>query len=302
MTTPPDHPRPDAGHDDTDDDRVPLAVWPCAQTTAQQQRAGTYLPECREHPGKMLPDLARRIIRAYSRPGDLVVDPMCGTGTTIVEAAPLHRHAIGIDLEQRWVDLATRNLDHVLDEQTRRHATVRAGDARRLAAVLPDVVGQVDLVATSPPYACDVGVINKSAWVTGGDLCDRGTLNYSGDAANLGHARGDAYRDAMAAVYAACHTVLRPGGLLVTVTKNMRHRDRLVDLAAATRRLAADAGFGYLQHVIALHVGVRDGRLIPRPSFWQLHHLRRARSAGRPVHLVAHEDVLVFVKPETQRG
>lgn len=279
-----------------------MAVWPCAQTTAQQQRAGRYLPECREHPGKMLPDLARRIIRAYSRPGDLVVDPMCGTGTTIVEAARLHRHATGVDLEQRWVDLATRNLDHVLDERTRRHAAVHAGDARQLSSVLADVVGQVDLVATSPPYASDVGVIDKPGWLNGANLCARSTRNYSGDATNLGHARGDTYHDAMAAIYTAGHTVLRPGGLLVTVTKNMRHRGRLVDLAAATRRLAADAGFGYLQHVIALHVGIRDARLVPRPSFWQLHHLRRARAAGRPVHLVAHEDVLVFVKPKPPHG
>lgn len=50
-------------------------------------------------------------------------------------------------------------------------------------------------------------------------MCDRDSRNYSGDATNLGHARGDSYRDAMAAIYTACHTVLRPGGLLVTVTK-----------------------------------------------------------------------------------
>src|ERR1700678_2571864 len=38
----------------------PLAIWPVAQTTAQWQRAGRYLPACTAHPGKMLPELARR--------------------------------------------------------------------------------------------------------------------------------------------------------------------------------------------------------------------------------------------------
>jgi hypothetical protein len=106
----------------------------------------------------------------------------------------------------------------------------------------------------------------------------------------------DAYRAAMAAVYTACHAVLRPGGLLVTVTKNMRRHGRLVDLAAITRRLAIDAGFSYLQHVVALHTAIRDSRLVPRPSFWQLSQVRRARAAGHPIHLVAHEDALVFTK------
>ena len=60
-------------------------------------------------PGASGQDAARAgapIVRAYSRPADLVVDPMCGTGTTLVEAALLGCRAIGVDLEERWVDLA----------------------------------------------------------------------------------------------------------------------------------------------------------------------------------------------------
>jgi len=60
---------------------VPLAIWPVAQTTAQWERAGRYLPACTSHPGKMLPELARRIVTEYSKPGALVVDPLAGTGT-----------------------------------------------------------------------------------------------------------------------------------------------------------------------------------------------------------------------------
>ncbi len=73
---------------------LPLAVWPCAQKTSQWQRHGRYLPESNRHPAKMLPALPRR--ETYGDPGDLVVDPMCGIGTTLVEAASLGRHAIGV--------------------------------------------------------------------------------------------------------------------------------------------------------------------------------------------------------------
>jgi hypothetical protein len=48
MTT---HPGPDETNEPDDaaevDEVVPLAVWPCAQATAQRQRAGVYLPESR---------------------------------------------------------------------------------------------------------------------------------------------------------------------------------------------------------------------------------------------------------------
>jgi DNA modification methylase len=43
----------------------------------------------------MRPAVARQAIAAYSQPGDLVVDPMCGIGTTLVEAIRLGRDAIG---------------------------------------------------------------------------------------------------------------------------------------------------------------------------------------------------------------
>ena len=70
----------------------------------------------------------------------------------------------------------------------------------------------------------------------------------------------------------------------------------------ATVQLAYQAGFGYLQHIIALHAAVRHGGLVARPSFWQLTQTRKARARGEPAHLVVHEDVLVFAKPITTLG
>jgi modification methylase len=276
---------------------VPLAVWPCAQTSAQYQRAGRYVPASTAHPGKMLPELARRIVAEYAPPSGLVVDPLCGIGTTLVEAAALGRRALGVELEPRWADVAHANLAHALPPAQAAAAEVRVGDARELPAVLADVAGTVDLVATSPPYACTAGTIDKPAWLRGQRLCRCDTLNYSPQPRNLGHARGDAYLAEMAHVYAACHQVLRPGGLLVTVTKNLRRRGRVLDLAGATVTLAERAGFCYLQHVVALLAAVRDSALLARPSFWQATQTRKAHTRGEPASLVVHEDVLVFAKP-----
>ncbi len=69
--------------------------------------------------------------------------------------------------------------------------------------------------------------------VPAGRVAPSGSLNYSPDPANLGHARGERYAGAMGAVYAGCFELLRPGGLLVVVTKNTRRGGRL-DLALLT--------------------------------------------------------------------
>lgn len=279
-----------------------LSVWPCAQTTAQHQRAGRYDPASFRHPAKMLPELARRIIDAYTEPGQLVVDPMGGIGTTAVEAASLGRRCIVVELERRWADVARSNLRATLTPAQRRLAEVRVGDARQLTAVLADIRGTIDAVVTSPPYACSVAMIDREAWDTGGDLCAKDTLNYSSDRRNVGHARGASYAAEMTAIYTECWKVLRPGGLLITVTKNMRDHGRLIDLVGMTVALAQSAGFAYREHVIALLAAVRGDALLPRPSFWQRLQVGAARSRGEPVCHVGHEDILVFARPARGRS
>jgi DNA modification methylase len=263
----------------------------------------------------MLPALARRAIESYSEPGDLVVDPMCGIGTTLVEASDLGRRAVGVELEARWARLASANLDHVHgDRSTRSLALVAEGDARELPRVLtmqarrlleresrgaarPIALGAVDLILTSPPYACEVADLNEVG--SAGPLRCVETTNYSRDRRNLGHARGDRYLAAMSGIYRACAAVLKPGGFMVCVTKDMRSGGggALRNLSGETIVLCEEVGLLYWQRVIGLLATVRDDELVMRPSFWQTLHARRRRAKGDRTQVVAHEDVLVFRKP-----
>jgi hypothetical protein len=108
------------------------------------------------------------------------------------------------------------------------------------------------------------------------------------------HARGQSYLSAMGDIYEACVSVLKPGGFLVIVTKNMCSNGLTRDLASDTIALCQQAGLQYWQHVIALHATIRGGQLLTRPSFWQTQHRRRALAHGQRFHLVCHEDLLVF--------
>jgi DNA modification methylase len=264
----------------------------------------------------MLPALARHAIEAYSEPGSLVIDPMCGIGTTLVEAAGLGRRVIGVELEPRWAKLAAANIRHAhKDRRTRSLAAVVDGDARELARLLslraPRLLGErgsqtrrlavgaADLVLISPPYACEVADVNP---VRSEPLRRVDTTNYSRDRRNLGHARGTTYLTAMAGIYEACAAVLKPGGFLVCVTKDMRSAGggAMRNLSGETIALCEEIGLLYWQRVIGLLATVGDGELVMRPSFWQLLHARRRRARGDRTHVVAHEDVLVFRKPTAQ--
>src|SRR5260221_5946182 len=56
-----------------------------------------------------------RIIAASSNPGDVVLDPFNGSGTTVVAAALLGREYVGIDQSEEYVGFARKRLAHALE-------------------------------------------------------------------------------------------------------------------------------------------------------------------------------------------
>lgn len=74
-------------------------VW-TGRTRGQEEVCGS-LP----HPAMMPKWLARDLILSWSDPGETVLDPMCGSGTTLTEAIQTGRRAIGIELNPEYVQL-----------------------------------------------------------------------------------------------------------------------------------------------------------------------------------------------------
>ncbi|WP_338686586.1 DNA methyltransferase [Streptomyces acidiscabies] len=274
------------------------SVWNTAPTTAPHQRKNRYVPGSAAHPAKMLPQLAAHVVATYTRPGDLVLDPMCGIGTTLVESLRLGRNALGIEYEPRWVRLAHLNtLNAVRGTES---ATVFGGDARHLTRLVPaDLHGTVDLVLTSPPYGSSVHGQVRSSRETG----ERGVLKqhhrYGHDRANLAHVSTDQLLDAFTQILTQCRTMLRPGGTAVVTTRPWRERGELVDLPSAVLAAGQAAGLTPTERCVALLSGIRDSRLVPRPSFFQMKNTRDARRTGIPLSVIQHEDVLVFTRPDT---
>jgi len=62
------------------------------------------------HPAQFPLQLAIDHIISWSNPGDLVLDPMCGSGTTGVAATDLGRNFIGVDISSEYIKLAARRI------------------------------------------------------------------------------------------------------------------------------------------------------------------------------------------------
>lgn len=62
------------------------------------------------HPATFPPELPRRCILLSTWPGDTVLDPFCGSGTTIKVAKDLGRKAIGVDLSETYCEMTRRRV------------------------------------------------------------------------------------------------------------------------------------------------------------------------------------------------
>jgi site-specific DNA-methyltransferase (adenine-specific) len=73
--------------------------------------------------------LLERIITASSNPGDVVLDPFCGCGTTIHAAQKLDRQWIGIDVTYLAINLIKRRLKDAFGEDERAKKRFRQSPA-----------------------------------------------------------------------------------------------------------------------------------------------------------------------------
>jgi modification methylase len=275
---------------------LPLSVWPTAQQTPRAQRVGRYVELSGTHPARMLPAIAQRVITTYSQPGDVVLDPLCGAGTTLVEAVHLGRDAVGIEYEQPWADLARGNVAHAHAQGATGHGEVVCGDGRHVAGLVdPAVRGLVALVLTSPPYGPSLhGQVRA---VAGGGV-HKSHHRYSRDPANLAHVGLAGLLDAMRTMLRGTAQVLRPAGYVVMTVRPWWSDGRLIDLPGALGRVGEEAGLVLYERNVALLAGLRDDQLVPRASFFALEQVRKARARGVPRSVTAHEDVLVWRMPD----
>ena len=277
---------------------LPLSVWRSAQRNARAQRVGRYVELSGTHPARMLPAIAARAIATYTQPGDIVVDPLCGIGTTLVEAVHLGRDAIGVEYEQTWADVASGNVAHARTQGATGHGEIICGDGRHVAALVdPAVRGLVALVLTSPPYGPS---LHGRVTAVPGHGVHKSHDRYSSDPANLAHVGLDALLDAMRVMLTGVAILLRPGGMVVMTVRPWWRNGRLIDLPGMLARTGEAAGLVLYERNVALLCGLRDDQLVPRASFFALEQVRKARARGVPRLVTGHEDLITWRKVPKQ--
>jgi len=229
--------------------RLSKSVWPAREVSSP--REWYHL----EHGATFSVALAERVIKIYSKKGDLVLDPFVGVGTTLVAARNLGRRGIGIELYDKFVKIAKM----LLSQKTLINSpeqTVICGDCRDLLKwVEPN---SVQLMLTSPPYANfihrsveDRRKTHKKSWLVQKNLSV--VKPYGDDPRDFGNLPYDVFLQEIKELMKKLFVVTKPGGYNVWVVKD--HRDPqggrpLIPVHSDFARIGEEVGFIYHDLII----------------------------------------------------
>jgi len=210
------------------------------QTTVWSfKQRGNWATHSGEYRGNWSPYIPRNVILKYSKPGEIVLDYFCGAGTTAVECKLLGRKCISIDINDKAIELARRNLDFTVESGQLKFTDEKSdhqiyepklmvSDARDLSSLQDN---SIDLICAHPPYA---NIIHY-------------TDSKEGD---LSFFDIDDFLTEMAKVARESFRVLKPGRQCAILIGDTRRKKHVIPLGFKLINVYLDAGFKLRELVI----------------------------------------------------
>ncbi|MBI2912658.1 MAG: DNA methylase [Chloroflexi bacterium] len=245
----------------------PVDYVPESTTVWSFPDRGDWATHSGSYRGNWSPYIPRNLILRYTGPGDVILDQMAGSGTTLVECRLLGRHAIGVDVNRDAVMVARDRLafeyTRPTDWPSEGEVSTYVGDCRCLDKIGDDTI---DLIATHPPYA---GIITYSRNRVPGDLSSLSLNDYLGE---------------MRKAAAECLRVLKAGKHCAILIGDTRKRLHYVPISHRIMQIFLDVGFILREDIIKLQWKTKTTR-------------ERWRGREYPFYKIAHEHLFVFRKP-----
>ena len=102
-----------------------------------------------DYRGNCPPQVPRNLILKYTKENDIVLDPFCGSGTTMIECKLLNRKGIGIDVNEHTLKLAKSRLN--FNYKTVYEPKLIKANSIELQNIIPE--DKIDFIFAHPPYA-----------------------------------------------------------------------------------------------------------------------------------------------------
>ncbi len=184
------------------------------------------------HPAKFPETMAREFIEFFTKAGETVLDPMAGTGSTLVAALRAGRNAYGIELNPRYVDIARRTIAEERGRLGRPSQDLACDIAQGDASdIRPQDLPAINYVLTSPPYWDMLHARGAATQKRRRSSANLDVL-YSDDPRDLGNIHDyDVFLEHLVTAYAGLKPLLVSRAYLTIIVKNVKKGGKVYPLA-----------------------------------------------------------------------
>ena len=172
------------------------------------------------HPASFPPPMIREFIEFFTKPGESVLDPFVGTGSTLVACDECGRQGVGIELYEKYVKTVRARTD----------LPVYHGDAREIIPSLMSEGLKFALCITSPPYW---RILKKKKDYNQQERLQKGLdLQYGENPKDFGMIEDqETFLSELVNFFKQINDLLQPRGHLVIFVQNIRDKGEINPLA-----------------------------------------------------------------------
>ena len=212
-----------------------------------------------DYRGNCPPQVPRNLILKYTREEDIVLDPFCGSGTSMIECKLLNRKGIGIDVNVESLKLAKDRLN--FEYNTTYEPKLIKADSTNLQRIIPN--GKIDFIFAHPPYA---------------DI-----IKYSKDIKeDISRLNLQEFLNQMSLFSKECFRILKKGKICSVLIGDIRKNKNVIPLGFYIMNIFIQAGF-ILKEII-----IKEQHNCIMTDYW--------RNKNMDFYLLAHEYVFVLKK------
>jgi len=199
-----------------------------------------------KHGGQKPPELCESLIRTFTKEGDLVLDPFCGVGGTLIGCHLSGRTGVGVEINKEWIDVYM----NICEKESIKPQEMIHGDSRKiLKKFINEKRNKFDFILTDVPFwkmdevEKSKGTFKKVGEQSKGVYSEKSKLSKFSSESNHIERRKKDWELLIFDIFSECFNLLKSGSYCAVFIGNMYHKGQYFLLNADITRILSQIGF-----------------------------------------------------------